>query len=126
MSLYFARMWLPLGDRWDLETHLSSLYAPSKGKLEVFNDVLHIILKTIVSIAQQYIVEQIPTLSLPDMCTLAPVHGKAFCARHCEVVEKHSPPIPTDIRGFLHFCGALNNEGAIFTVNLIINYDKMC
>ena len=64
--------------------------------------------------------EQIPTLSLPDVCTVAPVYGKAFCAQHCEVMEKHCPPIPTDIRGFLRFCGVLSNEGAIFTVNLTL------
>ena len=80
-------------------------------------------LKTILSIVRQY-----TTLSLPDVCTLAPVHGKAFCARHCEVLENHTPPIPTDIRGFLHFCGVLNNEGAIFNCVLVsilslINYD---
>lgn len=70
--------------------------------------------QTILSIARQYIVERIPTLSLPDVCTLAPVHGKAFCARHCEVLESHCPPIPTDIRGFLRFCGVLNNEDASY------------
>ena len=81
----------------------------------------------ILSIARQYIVERIPTLSLPDVCTLVPVHGKAFCARHCEVLESHCPPIPTDITGFLRFCGVLNNEGASYLQSFVfINFIMTC
>ena len=105
--LFITRMQLPLGDRLDLKAHLSSLYAPKKGKVDVsVNDVLHIVLITTINNVLCPLHNSTlwnrslhTLLSLPDVCKLAPVHGKAFCAQHCKVMEKHSPPIPTDIRG---------------------------
>lgn len=62
-----TRMQQSLGDRLDMETH----YMHSvKVELDIKNGLSY------------YLVEQIPTLKLPDVCTLAPVHGKAFCDRH--------------------------------------------
>ena len=52
----------------------------------------------------QYIVEQIPALAMPDVCTNSPLPGKAFCQDHCKVLEAKTPPIPTDLRGFLQHC----------------------
>lgn len=65
----------------------------------------------------QYIVKQIPALTLPDVCTLSPLPGKAFCAQHTKVLEEHSPPIPTDIRGFLSFCGVLPS-GRLYAIKM--------
>ena len=48
--------------------------------------------------------EQIPALSLPDVCTLSPKRGKAFCEEHCRVMEEHVPPVPTDLRKFINYC----------------------
>ena len=31
----------------------------------------------------QHMVEGIPRVNLPDVCTDPPLHGKAFCASHC-------------------------------------------
>ena len=55
----------------------------------------------------QYQVQQIPALSMPDVCTNQPHPGQAFCEQHCQLMRQHSPPIPTDIRGFLRHCGVL-------------------
>ena len=43
---------------------------------------------------------------MPDVCTATPVHGKAFCKEHSELLEKQEPSIPTDLRGFLKHCQA--------------------
>ena len=70
-----------------------------------------------VSLITQYIVEQIPALNMPDVCTNAPVHGKAFCKHHCEVLERRTPPIPTGLREFLEHChttGGLYNSNQEF------------
>ena len=44
-------------------------------------------------------VEGIPLVNLPDVCTEQPMPGKAFCSDHCAIVEKHN--IPTGLRDFL-------------------------
>ena len=83
---------------------------------------------TVSDCSSQYIVKQIPALTLPDVCTLSPLPGKAFCAEHTKVLEEHSPPIPTDIRGFLSFCGVLPSGRLCLSHNKmhdnVINYNK--
>lgn len=55
---------------------------------------------------QQYI-NGMPTLNLPDVCTESPSFGKAFCPSHCELLEKKAPIVPTGLREFLKYSGAL-------------------
>ena len=56
----------------------------------------------------QYVVEGLPTVSLPDVCTNTSVPGRAFCADHCRYLEAQSPSVPTDLRGFLKHCNVQN------------------
>ena len=100
-------MWTPLGYWWDLEAHFSTLYAQSEGKQYHIYELLfycHGISMIEGFFLQQFVIQNIPALSLPDVCTNAPLPGKAFCDKHCRVLEGHSPPIPTDVKGFLKFC----------------------
>ena len=46
-----------------------------------------------------------PLLNLPDVCTNAPVAGKAFCSFHCEFCEKQPKSVPTGLRQFLRYAG---------------------
>ena len=41
---------------------------------------------------------------VPNVCTRAPVSGKAFCKDHCQLLEKSQ--VPTGLRPFIKFCGA--------------------
>ena len=56
------------------------------------------------------IVEGIPSLHLPDVCTEAPLYGKAFCLEHCKLLEKSAPDVPTGLRDFLKYSGALKDK----------------
>ena len=49
-------------------------------------------------------------LNLPDVCTESPAHGQAFCHEHCEFLQQQAPDVPTGLRDFLQFCGALNDS----------------
>lgn len=77
----------------------------------------------------QYIVEQIPSLAMPDVCTNVPVHGKAFCHDHCRILEAQTPPVPTDLRGFLKHCKGskgdkhYNDYSEITKINIAIIHD---
>ena len=57
----------------------------------------------------QNTVANLPSLNLPDVCVASPVHGKAFCQEHCELLECQQPPIPTGLREFLKHCGTLSD-----------------
>lgn len=48
-------------------------------------------------------------MNYPDVCTAQPQHGKAFCLAHCRFIESSHPEVPTDLRGFLQYCGVLRN-----------------
>ncbi len=37
-------------------------------------------------------------LNLPDVCSNSPVHGKAFCTGHCELLQEEAPEFPTGLR----------------------------
>lgn len=68
----------------------------------------------------QYQVQQIPALSLPDVCTNQPRPGQAFCEQHCHLMQQHTPPIPTDIRGFLRHCGVLKGQLYLKMITVIV------
>ena len=53
----------------------------------------------------QNAVQGLPNLSLPDICTNSPLYGKAFCKDHCDVLEKHCPEVPLEVKAFLKYCG---------------------
>ena len=71
----------------------------------------------------KYIVDSIPTLNLPDVCTNAPLHGKAFCKQHCQVLEQQKPPIPTDLRGFLEYCGTMEGNYNLEVIIVYFNFN---
>ena len=54
-----------------------------------------------------------PTLNLPDVCTESPSFGKAFCPSHCELLQKKAPTVPTGLREFLKYSGALK-QGIVY------------
>ena len=53
--------------------------------------------------------KDLPALHLPDVCTETPAYGQAFCQEHCDFLSQHAPEVPTGLRSFLRFCGALND-----------------
>jgi hypothetical protein len=53
----------------------------------------------------QQSVEDIPALNLPDVCTMSPERGKAFCRQHCELLQRDAPDVPLGLKDFLKFCG---------------------
>ena len=61
----------------------------------------------------QVTVKGIPTLNLPDVCTKSPMPGKAFCHDHCALLQSTAPDVPTDLRKFLKYAGALNVEDSV-------------
>ena len=67
----------------------------------------------------QYIVEQIPALNMPDVCTNAPMHGKAFCRHHCEILETQIPPIATGLREFLQYCHVTGGLSILLKINFV-------
>ena len=52
-------------------------------------------------------VNGMPTLNFPDVCTESSSHGKAFCISHCALLEEKAPGVPTELRDFLKYTGAL-------------------
>ena len=64
-------------------------------------------------------------LNYPNVCTASPKYGKAFCDEHLEYLTKNHPDIPTDLRGFLGYCGIQRSEAELgnrsfLTVTLIL------
>ena len=53
----------------------------------------------------QHIVQGMPRVNVPDVCTEAPLYGQAFCASHCSFLKEHAPGVPTGLREFLQYCG---------------------
>ena len=49
------------------------------------------------------VVEGMPKLNFPNVCTGEPVYGQAFCSHHCSVAK--SKCIPTDLKQYLQFSG---------------------
>ena len=67
----------------------------------------------------------LPLLNYPNVCTASPKYGRAFCDEHLEYLVKNHPNIPTDLRGFLGYCGIQCSEAEIgnrsfLTVTLIL------
>ncbi|KAL9950743.1 hypothetical protein ACROYT_G043297 [Oculina patagonica] len=56
------------------------------------------------------VVNGLPAVNYPDVCTSAPVHGRAFCQEHLDFLSAKHPAVPTDIRGFLKHCGVLKDN----------------
>ena len=61
----------------------------------------------------QYLVKEIPALSMPDVCTNQPAPGKAFCTEHSQLLQSQSPPIPTELRSFLKYCGIIKGMSIV-------------
>lgn len=53
------------------------------------------------------------------MCTASPKYGKAFCDEHLQYLTRNHPNIPTDLRGFLAYCGIQRSEAEIGNNSLI-------
>ncbi|XP_064407505.1 uncharacterized protein LOC135352252 isoform X1 [Halichondria panicea] len=66
----------------------------------------------------KYVVDRIPSISMPDVCTYPPVPGKAFCQDHCQYLESQVPPVPTDLRSFLKHCKVQNGD------DVSVNFDE--
>lgn len=121
-----------MGNRWDLESSVSSLYVSSCGMLQMHISVrqsccyhtssvnyqnykherplictpcLSQVFKILIISLFQQSVEGIPALNLPDVCTMSPERGKAFCRQHCELLQIDTPEVPLGLKDFLKFCG---------------------
>ena len=58
-------------------------------------------------------------LSTPDVCTEQPLNNEtAFCSQHFELAVQRA--YPTDVRGFLKFCGATAAAGIMSLLDLYI------
>ena len=51
----------------------------------------------------------LPTLNVPNICPNQLKKGSAFCEHHYEVALNLN--YPTDIKGFLKFCGVAQTPG---------------
>ena len=49
----------------------------------------------------------IPQLHLPDVCTESPIRGRAFCSSHCKFIEENYAHVPTGLKEFLKYCGII-------------------
>ena len=56
-----------------------------------------------------YVVNGLPAVNYPNVCTSAPVHKKAFCKEHLDFLSAKHPSVPTDIHVFKH-CGVLKDN----------------
>ena len=94
-------MWEAVGDRWDMEVELCSLYVSCSGetctlfKLGMLDKGLYVFM--------QHTVKDLPALNLPDVCTETPAYGQAFCQEHCDFLSQQAPNVPTGLRDFLRF-----------------------
>lgn len=59
------------------------------------------------------VINGLPLVNYPDVCTAAHVHGMAFCQEHLDFLSSRHPSIPSDIRGFLKHCGVLKDASAV-------------
>ncbi|XP_068759139.1 uncharacterized protein [Montipora capricornis] len=51
------------------------------------------------------VIRGLPLVNYPDVCTNSPQSGKAFCVEHMKFLNEKYPDVPTDIHGFLRYCG---------------------
>ncbi|KAK2546846.1 hypothetical protein P5673_033424 [Acropora cervicornis] len=58
-------------------------------------------------------VKGLPLLNYLNVCTASPKYGKAFCDEHLQYLARNHPNIPTDLRGFLAYCGIQRSEEEI-------------
>ena len=61
---------------------------------------------------QQNFVRGLPLLNYPNVCTNSPQSGKAFCAEHVQFLTEKHPQVPTDIHGFLKYCGVQHGSAS--------------
>jgi len=54
-------------------------------------------------------VKDLPALHLANVSTETPAYGQAFCQEHCDFLSQQAPEVPTGLRSFLWFCGALSD-----------------
>lgn len=58
------------------------------------------------------VVPGLPGVNYPDVCQGQPISSKhAFCSQHHEVAIKAE--VPTDIHGFIHYCGGQAKIGTL-------------
>ena len=64
-----------------MEINLSSLHASSEGIYSYCPHILMVIMSYLyITLFLQNIVQELPALNMPDVCTNVPMHGKAFSA----------------------------------------------
>ena len=78
-----------MGDRWDIEVELCSLYVSCSGetcalfKLGMLDKGLYVFM--------QHTVKNLPALNLSDVCTETSAYGQAFCQEHCVFLSQQTP-----------------------------------
>jgi len=70
-------------------------------------------------------VQNIPSLHLPDVCTESPVPGKAFCSDHCSLLKSHAPDVPTGLRDFLKYTGVMSEDEGQFSTYKWQTFDDL-
>lgn len=76
---------------------------------------------------EQNFVRGLPLVNYPNVCTNSPRHGQAFCVEHVKFLNEKYPNVPTDIRGFLKYCGIeRSSTGTYMFVVPIILYYSTC
>ena len=67
----------------------------------------------------------LPGINYPDVCENQPVSSKhAFCSMHHKVATEKK--VPTDIQGFIRYCGGKAKLGIYFDINKLITYTATC
>ena len=61
-------------------------------------------------------------LNYPDVCTEAPETGKAFCEEHVAYLTRKHPNVPTDLRGFLKYCGVHHSDSSSGNKNCLLEF----
>ena len=64
----------------------------------------------------QNVIRGLPLVNYPDVCTNSPQSGKAFCVEHMKFLNEKYPDVPTDIHGFLRYCGIQRENTDTVTV----------
>lgn len=54
------------------------------------------------------------------MCTNSPAYGQAFCNEHCEFLKNNAPEVPTGLRAFLQYSGALKDGEYNYALECIL------
>ena len=67
----------------------------------------------------------IPQLHLPDVCTESPIRGRAFCSSHCKFIEENYAHVPTGLKEFLKYCGIIP-ESKPFRVHKLQSFVSTC